>query len=522
MPKACSGDYACPKSILRRLHAMRLRSLSSALAVALAVLLAATPVSATPVSAATPVGQWSAVGPAIYTTFSLSPGESVWDTKVGPDGRLYAFGVFANASGDPTADNLAVYDPSTGAWAGIGSNGAGNGALNSVVYDVAWLNGTLYAAGDFTSAGGVAGANYVAAWNGSSWTIRGGSSAFTGDIYTLTERNGYLYAGGNFINAGGEATADFVAFFDGYLWHGLASAGALDGQVNSWVTGLAVDQNGLVYIGGGFTNVGGAGGDHVAFWDPASESWNPIGGSGSVDNAINGGVSEVALSGSNLYITGSFFNAGGNLLADRVARWTGSAWTNLGSNAAGTDGAFSGAVRGLALYGSNVIVSGNFGDITGVPGTQMLAAWNGSKWMALGNPSPDAPPNNVMVAGRTLYLAGRFGQVAGVPLTAGLAAYSLPAAPSAPRTLKAVSGAKKVSLSWLAPLTTNGAPLRDYVVQYRKSGTTTWLTFPDGVKTTRTAVVTGLKSGWTYQFRVVAKNDWGAGAASLVVVKKAN
>jgi hypothetical protein len=498
---------------------MRLRSLSSALAVALAVLL-----TAMPVSAATPVGQWSAVGPAVYPTFQLGGPYLVWNTKTGPDGRLYAFGNFLNASGDPTADALAVYDPVSGAWAGIGSNGAGNGAINGTVYDVAWLNGTLYVAGSFVSAGGVPGANYLVAWNGTTWTPRGGSGSINNDVYSLDVQNGYLYAAGAFTNAGGEATADRVAMFDGYMWQGLASAGDLDGAIgNGSVFGISVLPDGRVFIGGTFINAGPGGlGDRVAFWDPASESWNPIGGSGAVDDAINSTVYAIVASGARVYIAGSFVNAGTNALADHVAMWNGSAWTGLGSNVAGTDGAIAGAVMGLALYGSNVIVSGNFGDAGGVANTTMVAAWNGAKWMALGTPNPTASPYKVAVSGRTLYMSGVFTQVAGVPLTAGLAAFSLPAAPSAPRTLKAISGAKKVSLSWLAPLTTNGSVLRDYVVQYRKVGAAAWTTYVDGVKTTRTAVVTGLKSGWTYQFRVMAKNDWGAGAASLVVVKRAN
>ena len=59
------------------------------------------------------------------------------------------------------------------------------------------------------------------------------------------------------------------------------------------------------------------------------------------------------------------------------------------------------------------------------------------------------------------------------------------------------------------------------MVQYRKLGATTWKTFVDGVRITRSAVVTGLTSRTIYQFRVLAKNDWGTGAPSTVVAKKA-
>ncbi len=134
---------------------------------------------------------------------------------------------------------LAVYDPATGAWSGIGSNGAGDGAFNNIVIDITWYNGILYAAGQFTNAGGVVGANYLAAWNGSSWTRRGGAAALNGAVYSLTVTGGVLLVGGTFSNASGDATADKIAYFDGYSFHGLVSSGAGVGvTVMDWVERL--------------------------------------------------------------------------------------------------------------------------------------------------------------------------------------------------------------------------------------------------------------------------------------------
>lgn len=89
--------------------------------------------------------------------------------------------------------------------------------------------------------------------------------------------------------------------------------------------------------------------------------------------------------------------------------------------------------------------------------------------------------------------------------------------PSAPRSLVATPGNASVALAWTAPASTGGAAIADYVVQFRRSGTTSWSTFADGVRTTRTAVVTGLVNGRGYQFRVSAKNSVGTGAASATV-----
>lgn len=89
--------------------------------------------------------------------------------------------------------------------------------------------------------------------------------------------------------------------------------------------------------------------------------------------------------------------------------------------------------------------------------------------------------------------------------------------PGAPRTLVAAPRNASVVLSWAAPVSNGGAVITDYVVQFRRTGTTAWTTFADGVRSTRSAVVTGLVNGRGYQFRVSAKNSVGTGAASATV-----
>jgi hypothetical protein len=63
---------------------------------------------------------------------------------------------------------------------------------------------TLYAGGYFTTAGGIA-ANYIAQWNGSSWSALG--SGMNGAVSALAVSGSTLYAGGNFTTAGGKVSA---------------------------------------------------------------------------------------------------------------------------------------------------------------------------------------------------------------------------------------------------------------------------------------------------------------------------
>ncbi len=491
---------------------MRLNRFTPATAVGLALLLAAAPVTANSPA----VGQWAPLltsGPALFGPSALTNANG---TRVGPDGKVYIFGAFSNAGGDPTADNLAVWDPATGDVHGLGSDELGNGAIKGPVFAVTWVNGILFVGGSFTNTAGVVGMNHLVAWNGSSWSGRGA----TGPVYTLDTAAGLLYAGGTFVNAGGVAEADKVAVWDGYAWSALGSNGAGGGAILGTVWTVKALADGRVYIGGTFTDAGGnVDADNAAWFDPGSDNWQKIGTA--AGSPFNSGVFMLALAGNRVIAGGSFYNAGGVATADSVAEWTGSAWIGYGSNGAG-DGALNAGVNYVALYGSNVIVGGEFTNAAGLAAADQIAVWNGAKWLAL--PDPQQVAGYVYwldVAGRTLYVSGAFSNWAGIAEADAVVAYGLPAGPSAPRSVLGASGLRKVTLAWVAPLTANGASIRDYVVKYRKVGSATWLTFADAVSTARTATVTGLTRGATYQFQVFAKNDWGTGPGSAILSKKA-
>jgi titin len=79
--------------------------------------------------------------------------------------------------------------------------------------------------------------------------------------------------------------------------------------------------------------------------------------------------------------------------------------------------------------------------------------------------------------------------------------------------------ASSVPLTWTAPLTLNGGILTDYVVQYRVTGTSSWLTFAHPAKATTGATVTGLVRSRSYQFRVAAHTAQGNSPYTAYVSK---
>ena len=121
-----------------------------------------------------------------------------------------------------------------------------------------------------------------------------------------------------------------------------------------------------------------------------------------------------------------------------------------------------------------------------------------------------------IVKGNTLTMPGVFTSIDGVANTTGIAQFGLPRPPSSPARPTATAGDHRVSLAW--PLVAaNGTAIIDYRVQYRREGTSTWKTFADGLRTGRTAVVTGLRNGVRYEFRVAGRNNWITGSFSPVV-----
>jgi len=293
---------------------------------------------------------------------------------------LYVGGEFTTAGGI-AANYIAKWNGST--WSALGSG------MNNTVMALAVAGGDLYAGGSFTVAGGVA-ANCIAKWNGSAWSALGsgmGPAPFP-SVMALAVSGSNVYAGGLFTTAGGIA-ANNIAKWDGNAWTALGSgvSGPLHARL---VSGSDV------CAGGQFTIAGGSAANYIAKWN--GSAWSAL-GSGMGDVVV-----ALAFSGNELYAGGYFTTAGGSA-ANYIAKWDGSAWGALGSGMGGVSIGYP-PVSALAVSGNDVYAGGYFTN-AGSIAANYIAKWDGSAWSALGS-GLNGGVSALAVSGGGLYAGGSF------------------------------------------------------------------------------------------------------------------
>ena len=248
-----------------------------------------------------------------------------------------------------------------------------------------------------------------------------GDGAINGFISAILVSGTNVYVGGGFVDAAGIPEADFLARWNGNQWSALGSNGPGLGALNSTVLDLAISGSDL-YVAGEFTNAAGiAQADRVARWN--GNAWSAMGSNvAGTDGALFEVARAVAVSGTDVFVGGSFTNVAGIAQADRVARWNGNAWSGLGSNMAGTDGAIGAGVWRLAVNGSHLYVGGEFNNAAGIATADKVARWTGGAWQALGsNGAGDgafAEPASLVASftfnGTDVYVGGSFENAAGI------------------------------------------------------------------------------------------------------------
>jgi hypothetical protein len=221
-----------------------------------------------------------------------------------------------------------------------------------------------------------------------------------------------VYVGGGFTNVGGVNARSF-AKWNGSSWTTWPTTdGVFQYPMNDNVSRMVV-KDGSLYIGGTFNQAGGAIANHIVRYD--GNNFYPLGekpANGFITPAIT--VSCIGQADDGIYV-GGLFTAAGKTLANRIARWDGTNWYPLPGGIA-TGASTANQVRAIAGRGNEVFVGGTFTNIGGTI-VSNIARWDGANWSSIGF-GFDASVTVLTASANAVYAAGIFTNVIGPPALA--------------------------------------------------------------------------------------------------------
>jgi len=295
---------------------------------------------------------------------------------------------------------------SNGAWSALANNG-----LSNFVRALAISGSDLYVGGLFTQTadGAVTNLNHIAKFDTSSnaWSAFA-NNGISGDAYALAVSGNILYVGGQF---GGT--------FDGMVTS-LNCIAKYNTTTNTW---SALTNNGLdnavvalvasgsdLYVGGSFTQT--ADGtvtnlNYIAKYNTTTNVWSAFANSG-----LNSLVKALAVSGSNLYVGGSFTTTADSTVTNlnRIAKYNTSTntWSALANNG------LSNTAQALAVSDGILYVGGNFAQTAdgAVTNLNRIAKFNTSTntWSAFPNNGLNITVYALVASGSDLFVGGSFTQ----------------------------------------------------------------------------------------------------------------
>ena len=292
--------------------------------------------------------------------------------------NLYAAGNF-NYAGTINASFIARFDGRN--WWPLGPG------LNNEVVALAVANNRVYAGGYFTgTADGNVSMNHIGCWDGTNWNSLGDPG---GAVFALAVSTNGLYAAGTAYSGPQFPSpygSPFFSRWDGTNWY--TARNFTNNTFFTWpvnyhdptgYTAIAI-QNTNVYLGGNIRGFSQFDPNDLSFvttgclniirFDP-NFGW--IMGTG-----LNNYPVALATVETNLYAAGDFTTAGG-VAANRIARWDGRQWSDVGGSVIG-----NGTIRSLTTASNNLYAGGTFTNIGGVSANR-IARWDGTNWSAFGS-----------------------------------------------------------------------------------------------------------------------------------------
>ena len=284
-----------------------------------------------------------------------------------PDGCIYIGGAFTNV-GDANGDSIVKYNPLTGAFTSLVDSVSAVGGTNGTVYAIAVApNGDLIIGGTFTLAGNVANTERIAYWDGTNWLPF--STGIPGGGYYVSElvlgQDGTLYVGGNFLDVG-DASGDYIVKRTSTAWVSMGTG------LNGVCSCIALAPNGYIYVTGSFALAGGvANTAYVAYWN--GSAWLPM--STGLAGGTTAGIAIACDLMGRVYVGGDFTSAGG-VSAFNAAVWGGASWSPLGAGVTAMTKTIACTSDGRVYFGAQ-----NF-----------FSEWNGYTWSTMPVTLPGANP----------------------------------------------------------------------------------------------------------------------------------
>lgn len=232
------------------------------------------------------------------------------------------------------------------------------------------------------------------------WISMGGLLGANGSIYAIARNGTDIYVAGTFTKIG-DINAR-IAKWDGSNWTAIAStvytgAGTAAGTIYAMAWQSSASR---LVVAGDFTKINGTSYNRIARWTTA---WGGIGA------GCNNTLKSLAVDGANIYVGGiNALSACSGVSVAKIAKWTGSAWSALGSGVGPSVTATE--VKALATDGSGNLYAGGTFTTAGGLATTGLAKWNGSAWTAI-NGLDTSYVTHLTTIGSSVYVAGAFQDV---------------------------------------------------------------------------------------------------------------
>ena len=307
--------------------------------------------------------------------------------------NVYAGGDFTNA-GSSSVNYIAKWDGNSWSALGLGMNGA----VRAILYDSG--SDYLFVGGDFTTADNNS-ANHIALRHNDTWSaLDTGMNASVRAI--ARDVNNYVCAGGDFTQSSGVNTSYLSIYSGGITWSPITPASGAIGT-NGLVYAMAVLGTDI-YVGGNFTTAGGLTVNRIAKYTPSTGTWAALIDNG--HNGLNSLVKALVVIDGKLYIGGGFSATSDNAITlNRFAMWDGSWHAFVYSGNTGVNS----YVNTMATDGTDLYVGGYFTDAGGIAAADRIAKWtvSTSTWSALGN-GLNNYVNTIVLSGSDVYVGGGF------------------------------------------------------------------------------------------------------------------